>query len=146
MSILYPHTATSIFFSCIDDRLINPDTEFIKAHGNAFHPRLAGGGAAFLDVDERKVAIKQIVAAYKIAEVTEVYLQSHTDCGAYRLMGLTFNSTEAEVARLYDDLESAAMYVRAALAEAGADPDSITVHVRVIDPAGTLQETAGMLA
>src|SRR4051812_8130432 len=101
MSNNYPHLATCLFLSCIDDRLIQHDIKFFSHTGSAFITRLAGGGGAFLNPDDRKTALKQIVAAYKISGITEIYLQSHTDCGAYRLSGITFDSLEAEVARLH---------------------------------------------
>lgn len=145
MSNAYPHTASSLYFSCIDDRLVRSTLEFIIDHGNAFHPSLAGGGAAFNDPSERIVALKQIVAAYQIAGVTEIYLVSHTDCGAYRLAGITFSSIEDESAQLYADLESASNYAREALHIAGANPDSIKIHIRVVDPAGKLVERVGEL-
>ena len=139
----YPHNATSLFFSCIDDRLIQHDIKFFSHTGSTFITRLAGGGGAFLDPDDRKVALKQIVSAYKISAVTEIYLQSHTDCGAYRLAGENFISLESEVARLHTDLETASKYVREALIEAGANPDHIKIHVRVVDPEGKLHDRVG---
>ena len=139
MSTKYPHTAKSVFFGCIDDRLTQADSKFIADHGEAFHPNLAGGGAAFIDTAERTVALKQIVAAYQINNATEIYIESHTDCGAYRLAGITFSSPDAEIARLYADLDLAAKYVTTALTAAGADPSRVTVHTRVVDPTGKLQ-------
>ena len=53
---------------------------------------------------------------------------------------MTFSSPEAEVARLYADLDQAAKYVKTALAEAGADPAEVTIHTQVVDPTGKLQE------
>jgi carbonic anhydrase len=130
------NTAKAILFSCIDDRLVQADDTFIAAHGGAFHASLAGGGAAFLDAADRAVALKQIVAAYKINHATTVYLESHTDCGAYRLAGVTFASPEAEITRLYADLAQAAGYIKAALLEAGATESELVIETRVINPAG----------
>lgn len=134
-----PHTAKSVFLSCIDDRLVQSNAEFIAAHGTAFHPSLAGGGAAILNETSQSVALAQIVAAYKIAGVTTVYLESHTDCGAYRLAGVTFDSDAAEIARLYRDLDQAGELAKTALASAGAKPAAIHINLLVVDPAGQLQ-------
>lgn len=134
-----PHTAKCLFFGCIDDRLAGPDDAFIATlEGSAFHPNMAGGGAAFLSTDDRTSALKQIVAAYKINHITDVYLQSHTDCGAYRLAGVSFDSPEQEIERLYADLEQAAGHIRTALAEAGAPDNEVQLHLRVVDPTGRL--------
>jgi carbonic anhydrase len=143
MSTQYPHVATGLFLSCIDDRLIQSDFKFFaQAVGEPFVVRLAGGAGALLNPDDRKTALKQIAAAYKIAGITEVYLQSHTDCGAYRLAGVTFDSPEAELKRLYADLDEAAGHVRSTLTEAGADPAAIAIHTRVVNPVGQMQERA----
>ncbi|HVQ44837.1 MAG TPA: hypothetical protein VMT30_07825 [Candidatus Saccharimonadia bacterium] len=131
-----PHTATSVLFGCIDDRLTAADSEFINQHGGAFHPALAGGGAAFLDPEARSVALSQIVAAYRIAGATTIYLESHTDCGAYRLAGVRFDSLAAEIDRLTADLKQAAKYVKAALIQADAPTDAIEIFIRIINPAG----------
>lgn len=138
MSNQLPHTAKSVFFSCIDDRLSPAGAASIAGlPGGAFHPSMAGGGAAFLSDEDRPAALKQVVAAYKINGITDVYLQSHTDCGAYRLAGVTFETPEEELKRLQDDLTQAAKTVRQALHEAGAEDGSVTVHTEVVDPAGT---------
>ncbi len=132
-----PHTAKSVFFSCIDDRLSPAGADFIaKLPGGAFHPSMAGGGAAFLSEEDRPAALKQIVAAYKISGITDVYLQSHTDCGAYRLSGVTFANADDELQRLTTDLAKASDIIRQALIEAGAKGEEITIHTEVIDPSG----------
>jgi carbonic anhydrase len=131
-----------VFLSCIDDRLVQTDADFISANGDAFHPRLAGGGGAILDPEARPVALKQIVAAYVLGDVTKVYLQSHTECGAYKLAGVTFDSPENELKRLYGDLDEAAAYVKQALLDAGAPEDKIDIITRVVNPGGILQERA----
>jgi carbonic anhydrase len=132
-----PHTAKSVFFSCIDDRLTEAHMQFIKTlAGGAFHPSLAGGGAAFLSDDTQAAALKQVVASYNINHITDVYLESHTDCGAYRLASVTFDNATAEVERLSADLERAKPLILAALVTAGAKDGEVTVHLRVVDPSG----------
>ncbi len=147
MSTSHPHTAKSVFFGCIDDRLIKADADFIAAHGDSFWASLAGGGAAFLAPEDRAVALKQIMVSYMVNQAQRVYLQSHTNCGAYRLAGVTFSSHEEELKRLYADLDQAATDVRAALIEAGAKPSDIHISTQVVDPAGVVQpRTAQPLA
>jgi carbonic anhydrase len=140
MSNTHPHNAKSIFLSCIDDRLVAADAQFADSIGTAFHPRLAGGGLALLDPATRAVAMQQLAIPYVLAGVTEVYLESHTGCGAYKLAGVTFDSDADEIDRLYQDLDDAADDARAALLEAGAAEETVVVHTRVVDPAGALQE------
>ena len=128
-----PHTANTIVFTCIDDRLQPHITTLIQSQpGSAFHAALAGGGAAFTVEPDAQVALKQIVAAYNINQVIEIYLQSHLDCGAYRLAGVTFASPEAEVGRLYADLDIAAAKAKAALILAGAPTDQLQIYTQVI--------------
>jgi carbonic anhydrase len=140
VSNLSPHFAKSVVFTCIDDRLINTESQFIAKVGGAFHSAIAGGGLAFVSELEQATALKQVTAAFAINQVENVYLESHTDCGAYRLSGAVFHSQTEEVRRLYTDLDQAATLIRTALATAGAKPGEVTVHVRVVDPAGTVQE------
>jgi carbonic anhydrase len=137
MSNTQPHTAKTVVLTCIDDRLPAAHATFLAGlPGGAFHAALAGGGASLLSEDTREAALKQIVAAYQINHATTIYLESHTDCGAYRLAGVTFASPTAEVTRLYSDLDRAAELVRAALAGVGADPDELTIICRVVAPSG----------
>lgn len=142
MSHSIPHTAKSVYLSCIDDRLVESDAKFAASVGTAFHTRLAGGALALLDPVTQAVAMQQLAIPHILAGVTEVYLESHTGCGAYQLAGVTFESDAAEIERLYADLEEAAENARTALIEAGADEEKVTVHTRVVDPAGVLQERA----
>ena len=138
MSQPAPHFAKSCLFACIDDRLASPDFEYIKEIGGAFCPALAGGGLAIVSQATRQAALTQIVLSYKINKITDVYLQSHTDCGAYRLAGAIFTTPQAEVERLYADLHEAGKLVNEALLEAGAKPGEVKIHLRVVDPAGRL--------
>jgi carbonic anhydrase len=134
-----PHTAKHFVLSCIDDRLTGAVSAFIASlPGGAFHAALAGGGAAILSEDTREAALKQIAAAYQINHATIVHLESHTDCGAYRLAGVTFSDPAEEITRLYSDLDRAGGLVRAALATAGAPDTSIVIQTRVVDPTGRL--------
>jgi carbonic anhydrase len=133
-----PHFAKNVLFACIDDRLAQPDFGYIKEIGGAFCPALAGGALAIVNEATRAIALAQITIAYQINQITDIYLQSHTDCGAYRLAGIHFESHEAEIERLYTDLRQAENYVREALIAAGADANKIKIHLRVVDPAGKL--------
>jgi carbonic anhydrase len=134
-----PHTAKAVILTCIDDRIPPATAKFLAGlPGGAFHPALAGGGAALLSEDTRETALKQIIAAYQINHISTVYLESHTDCGAYRLAGVTFDDSTAEIAQLYGDLDRAAQLVRAALAGIGANEAELTIQCRVIDPTGEL--------
>lgn len=146
MSHTAPHFAKSVLFACIDDRLASIDFEYIKEIGGAFCPALAGGGLAIVNETTRATALAQIVIAWQVNHITDVYLQSHTDCGAYRLAGITFDSTEAETERLFADLHEAEKLVRKALTEAGANPAELHVHLRVVDPAGQLVTKAAPTA
>ena len=131
------HTAKAIVFTCMDERLEPAISRLIHSlEGGAFHAALAGGGAAFTFADDQATALKQVTAAYKINAITDVYLQSHTECGAYGLAGVTFADAPAEASRLYADLDQAAAAILAALADAGAQTGSVTVHTSVITPAG----------
>jgi carbonic anhydrase len=139
VSTTSPHFAKNVFFACIDDRLVETHLKFVIKLGGAFYPAVAGGGLAFIDESERATALKQVAAAYTINHINTVYLESHTDCGAYRLSGAVFNSLGEELERLYDDLDRAAILVQDTLAAAGAQRGEVTVHVRVVDPAGHVQ-------
>jgi len=139
MPHLKAHSANSVLFGCIDDRLSDADTTFIHSlHGGAFHPSMAGGGGAFLNEQDRDSAVKQITAAYQINHITDVYLESHTDCGAYRLAGIEFKDRTEELKRLRADLKQAATQVQAALNRAGAKAGEVAIHTRVITPTGQL--------
>ena len=142
MSNTYPHTAKSVFLSCIDDRIVSSDAKYADSIGTAFHTRIAGGGLALLDPLTQAVVMQQLAIPYVLAGATDVHLESHTGCGAYGLAGVTFASGAAEIERLYADLDEAAENARQALIEAGAAEDKISVHTRVVNPAGQLQERA----
>ena len=135
----YPlHYSKNVFFGCIDDRLIEPHRLFVEQIGGAFCPSIAGGGLAFISDTDRTVALEQITAAYTINHINSIYIESHTDCGAYRLAGKRFDSLEQEVNCLYDDLEKAKKEIIDALRQIGSDIDKIRVMTRVVDPDGTL--------
>jgi len=131
-----PHFAKSVLFACIDDRLAQTDFEYVQEIGGAFCPALAGGALALINETTRATALAQIVIAWQVNHITDVYLQSHTDCGAYRLNSITFTSADEEVARLYTDLHQAAGLVREVLIAAGAPARELKIHLRVVDPAG----------
>ncbi len=120
----------------MDDRLVKPHRLFVDEIGGAFCPSLAGGGLALTAPEQRSIALQQIVAAYKINHIDHVYIESHSNCGAYRLAGVVFNSHEEEIQRLYSDLNIARTEVRTALARAGAVDGEITIVTRVVDPEG----------
>lgn len=132
-----PHTAKAILFTCMDERLEDAiETTIHQLPGGAFHAALAGGGAAVTFESDRATALKQIVAAYKINHIADVHLQSHLECGAYGLAGITFQDARDEASRLYADLDAAQAIVSAALAEAGAAAGEISFHLSVIDLSG----------
>jgi carbonic anhydrase len=133
-----PHFAKNVFFGCIDDRIVETHLNFIIKIGGAFYPAVAGGGFAFVDLGERETALKQVAAAYSINHVTTIYIESHTDCGAYRLAGIQFTSAADEIDHLYQDLDTASDLVKHELETAGAGPGEVTILTRVIDPSGTL--------
>jgi carbonic anhydrase len=132
------HFAKACLFACIDDRLAHTHFQEIEEIGGAFCPALAGGGLAIVSQATRQAALTQVVLSYQINQITDVYLQSHTDCGAYRVAGAVFTSPQAEVERLYADLHEAKKLVNDALLEAGAKPGEVKIHMRVVDPAGRL--------
>jgi carbonic anhydrase len=131
-----PHFAKNVFFGCIDDRLVESHLKFIIEIGGAFYPAVAGGGLAFVSESDRGTALKQVAASYKINHVNNVYLESHTDCGAYALSGAVFQDAEGELSKLYADLDQASELIRSALKEAGAQDGEVTLHTRVVDPSG----------
>ncbi len=133
------HFAKNMFFGCIDDRLVELHLHFIIEIGGAFYAAVAGGGLAFVDTAERDTAIKQVVASYLINHIDTVYLESHTECGAYRLAGITFTDRRDEITKLYNDLDRAAQLVQEALASAGAKPGEVKILTRVVDPVGIEQ-------
>jgi carbonic anhydrase len=139
VSTTSPHFAKNVFFSCIDDRLVQEHLNFIIKIGGAFFPSVAGGGLAFIDPAEQDTALKQVAASYKINRIDTVYIESHTDCGAYRLSGAVFHSLADELQRLYEDLDHAQVLVQKALSEAGAKPGEVTVHTSVVNPEGIVQ-------
>jgi carbonic anhydrase len=139
VSTTSPHFAKNVFFSCIDDRLVQEHLNFIVKIGGAFFPSVAGGGLAFVDPAEQDTALKQVAASYAINRINTVYIESHTDCGAYRLSGAVFHSPTDELARLYEDLDKATVLVLKALEQAGAAAGEVTVHTRVVNPDGIVQ-------
>ena len=134
-----PHFAKNVFFACIDDRLVESHLKFIIKLGGAFYPAVAGGGLAFVNPSDHDTALKQVAASYKINRIQNVYLESHTDCGAYALSGAVFHTREEELDRLYSDLDKASALAQEALIAAGAKPGEVEVHTRVVDPSGELQ-------
>jgi carbonic anhydrase len=80
-----------------------------------------------------------VAAAFKINHVTDVYLESHTDCGAYKLSGAEFHSETEELTRLYHDLDTASYLISQALLDAGAAESEVKIHARVVDPDGEVQ-------
>ena len=138
MSMSAPHFAKNVFFGCIDDRLVKSHQEFVTKIGGAFPSSIAGGGLAFVSPAERDIALKQVSLSYAINHVNHVYLESHTDCGAYTVAGITFDTPEEEVDRLYHDLGIAASAAKTALLQAGAMPNEVVVTVRVVDPEGRI--------
>jgi carbonic anhydrase len=137
MSVSSPHTAKTLVFTCMDERLASYISMLVQSfEGGAFHAAIAGGGAAFTTEPDRSVAVKQVVAAYKINRITDVYLQSHLDCGAYGLAGITFSSTIDETSRLYRDLDEAATMIESALAVTGAGLSMVSIHTQVVNVDG----------
>ena len=137
MSASSHHTAKTIVFTCMDERLETYISSLIQSfEGGAFHAAMAGGGAAFAAESDSAVALKQVLAAYKINHITDVYLQSHHDCGAYGLSGVVFHSRQEETSRLYADLDLATDMIKAALAESGEGSVELTIHTEVINLAG----------
>src|SRR5664279_1108328 len=128
MSKASPHFAKSLYFTCIDERLFDNKSAYIDQLGGAFHPAMAGGGHAIVNPEHRASAIMQIVIGYKVNHITDVYLESHTDCGAYGLSGITFSDPTEEINHLYRDLDTASELVKNALHEAGAKPGEVTIH------------------
>jgi len=127
------HFAKSIFFSCIDDRLVDSHYTFVKQINGAFCADMAGGGLALISPEQSQAALEQIIDAYKINHIDHVYIESHIDCGAYLLSGVTFIDRESEVGKLYADLETAKSAVQSALIQAGAQAGEVTVLTRVVD-------------
>lgn len=133
-----PHTAHTIMFTCIDERLESAiSTHLQSIPGGAFHVALAGGGAVFTQEPEASVGIKQVLAASNIRPITDVIVQSHLDCGAYKLAGVVFDSRSEELNRLYADLGVAASKIKHSFMQHYSDT-SLTVHVQVIDLEGHL--------
>ena len=139
MSTTSPHFAKNVFFACIDDRLTESHLKQIIKIGGAFYAAVAGGGLAFLAPDTKETALKQVALSYQINHINNVYLESHTNCGAYALSGATFQNETEELDRLYTDLDEAAAKIQSALLDAGAGPGEVTVHVSVVSPDGIVQ-------
>jgi hypothetical protein len=131
----------SVFFGCIDPRLVESHCKFVGEIGGAYFPSMGGGGLALIDPEQREVALNQIVIPYKIGQIDHVYLESHLECQAYAQAGIDFNSQEDEINRLKADLENAKKGVQAALVRAGAKPDEVVVTTRVVDHGGDLVKT-----
>ncbi len=133
-----PHFAKNIFLGCIDDRLVKSHFKFVSEIGGAFVASIAGGGFACINPLTKDVIMYQMSASYHINRVNHVYLESHTDCGAYRLAGITFDSFEAEVNQLYNDLDKAADVVKQTFSNIGLLSNQFTITARVVDPSGDL--------
>lgn len=137
MSAAIPHTAKAILFTCMDERLSNHiETILHSLPGGAFHAALAGGGGAFSFESDQAVALKQVVAAYRINNITDIYLESHTGCGAYGLAGITFQSETDEIKKLHQDLSNARRLITEALLSQGVAAGTVHVHTRVVDAIG----------
>jgi carbonic anhydrase len=137
MSAAQPHTAKAIVFTCMDERLSNHVEKIIHSlPGGAFHAALAGGGGAFSFDSDKAVALKQVIAAYHINKITDIYLESHLSCGAYTLAGVTFADQTTEISRLHQDLATARRLITEALLAERVPAGTVHVHTRVIDLAG----------
>lgn len=104
--------------------------------GGAFIASIAGGGFACINPLTKDVIMYQLSASYHINRVNYVYLECHTDCGAYKLAGFTFDSLEAEVNQLYKDLDRAANVVKHTFLNIGALQNQFRIIVRVLDLSG----------
>lgn len=133
------HFAKNVLFACIDDRLVESHMKQIIKLGGAFYSAIAGGGLAFVSKDDAETALKQVAASYAINHVKDVYLESHLECGAYRLSGVVFSSREEELQRLYRDLSDAKALVESTLIAQGASLSEVKVHISVVDLEGNVQ-------
>ena len=133
------HFAKNVLFSCIDDRLVEPHMKKIIKLGGAFYVAVAGGGLAFVSKDDQETSLKQVAACYAINHVEDIYIESHLECGAYKLSGATFSSRTAELARLYRDLDEAKSLVESTLVAQGASLSEVKVHTSVVDLEGIVQ-------
>jgi carbonic anhydrase len=68
---------------------------------------LAGAAKGFTDDESRDLLMKQIDISKRLHGIEEVYLMSHTDCGAYGGKK-AFADDAAEHARLVSDMRQAA--------------------------------------
>jgi carbonic anhydrase len=134
------HFAKNVLFACIDDRLVEPHMRQIIKLGGAFYSAIAGGGLAFVSKDDQETSLKQVAASYAINHVRDIYIESHLECGAYRLSGVAFNSRSEELKRLYHDLDEAKALVESTLIAQGASLSEVRVHTSVVDLEGNVQQ------
>ena len=107
--------------------------------GGAFYSAIAGGGLAFVSKDDQETSLKQVAASYAINHVEDIYIESHLECGAYRLSGAVFNSRDEELRRLYHDLDNAKALVESTLIAQGASLHEVKVHTSVVNLNGEIQ-------
>jgi carbonic anhydrase len=132
------HFAKNVLFACIDDRLVESHMKQIIKLGGAFYSAIAGGGLSFVSKDDSETALKQVAASYAINHVKDIYIESHLECGAYRLSGAVFSSREEELSRLYRDLDDAKALVESTLIAQGATLSEVNVHTSVVDLEGNI--------
>jgi carbonic anhydrase len=129
-----PHTAAALYLTCMDDRLVpykeQRKQELAQRFHAVFDPTMAGGALAPLSHQTEAATLLQIKAAYDISHISDVFLETHLDCGANQvLLGRKFESQQEEIATLWHDLDKA----KGAVEELGLP---LKVHLSLVDPNG----------
>ena len=116
-SVLYKekHHCPIFVLGCIDFRFKDRIAGYIQEnHGETDFDEslMAGASKNLLDETTQEVVLKQLKVTHDLHCSKLVYLTNHIDCGAYG-GSKAFDSKEAEVAKLTEDLRTARDIVKA---------------------------------
>lgn len=115
------YTAWACVFCCFEDRIWKLRNEFFRWLAKRFGMEhldpitIAGGPMALAEDDpmRKEFALNEISISRQAHNTNRVILIFHTDCGAYKLIGRSFNSCEEE----YRHHEAASLRAEATVKE-----------------------------
>lgn len=106
------HNCKALIIKCMDFRLTKPIAEFLEEReimGNCDVVSIAGAAKSIINPNkesEKEFVLKLIDSSQKLHNIDEVWLISHTDCGAYG-GSENFNSAEEEKNQYIQDMKQA---------------------------------------
>lgn len=103
------HNCKALLVVCMDFRLQAACHDFAKEHDLVDNYDLfsvAGTQKSFLEQETKEVALKQVELSHDLHSMTDVYLISHWDCGAYGGSG-AFKDDDDQRNTYLTDMQSA---------------------------------------